>query len=424
MIVPSIDLMGGQAVQLIGGEKKAIEAGPPLPIAKRFAVAGDIAVIDLDAALGRGDNTDTAREIIRRYPCRFGGGIRDLDTAIEWLDAGASKIILGTAAVPELLAQLPRERVIAALDTRHGEVVVEGWRKATGREAIEQITHLKEFVGGFLVTFVEREGRMKGIDLAAVAKVVEAAAPVKVTVAGGVTTTEEIAEIDRLGADVQVGMALYSGVLDLADGLVAPIVSDRKDGLWSTVIVDENGQTLGLAYSNIESIREAVRTRTGVYHSRKRGLWVKGKTSGNTQQLLRVELDCDRDALRFTVRQRGKGFCHKDTYTCWGEDSGIFHLARLLQSRVASAPAGSYTRRLLDEPSLLAAKIREEADELARAKTPGEVIHEAADVIYFTLTALARAGVDLCDVEQELARRNRKVTRRPGDAKPQTEVIQ
>ena len=418
MIVPSIDLMGGQAVQLIGGEKLAIEAGPPLPIAERFAVAGDIAVIDLDAALGKGDNTDTMLEIIRRYPCRVGGGIRDLDVAIEWLAAGAIQIIMGTAAVPELLVQLPRERIIAALDARHGEVVVEGWRVGTGCGVIERIVDLKELVGGFLVTFVEREGRMKGLDLANVAEVVEAAAPVKVTVAGGVTTAEEIAEIDRLGADVQVGMALYSGALDLADGLVAPLESDRPDGLWSTVIVDENGQALGLAYSNIESIREAVRTRTGIYHSRKRGPWVKGKTSGNTQQLLRVDLDCDRDALRFTVRQMGKGFCHNDTYTCWGVDSGIFHLARLLRSRVVSAPEGSYTRRLLDDPALLAAKIREEADELARAKTPDEVIHEAADVMYFTLTALARAGVDLRDVEQEFARRNRKVTRRPGDVKP------
>ena len=418
MIVPSIDLMGGQAVQLIGGEKIAIEAGPPLPIAERFAVAGDIAVIDLDAALGKGENADTVREIIKRYPCRFGGGIRDLDAAIEWLDAGAVQIIIGTAAVPELLVQLPRERVIAALDARHGEVVVEGWRKGTGCGVIERIADLKELVGGFLVTFVEREGRMQGLDLARVAKVVEAAAPVKVTVAGGVTTTEEIAEIDRLGADVQVGMALYSGALDLADGLVAPLESDRPDGLWPTVIVDENGQALGLAYSNLESIREAVRTRTGVYHSRKRGRWVKGKASGNTQQLLRVDLDCDRDTLRFTVRQRGKGFCHNDTYTCWGEDSGIFHLTRLLRRRAASAPEGSYTRRLLADPALLAAKIREEADELARAKTPDEVIHEAADIMYFTLTALARAGVDLRDVEQEFARRNRKVTRRPGDAKP------
>ena len=188
MIVPSIDLMGGQAVQLIGGEKLAIEAGKPLPIAERFAIAGDIAVIDLDAAMGRGDNKNTAREIIRRYPCRFGGGIRDLDMAIEWLDAGATQIIVGTAAVPELLVQLPREWVIAALDARHGEVVVEGWRVGTGRNVVKRIADLKELVGGFLVTFVELEGRMKGIDLASVAEVVKAAAPVKVTVAGGVTT--------------------------------------------------------------------------------------------------------------------------------------------------------------------------------------------------------------------------------------------
>ena len=125
MIIPSIDLMGGQAVQLIGGEKKAIEAGDPMPIADRFSVAGPLAVIDLDAALGQGDNSDLIRAILRRHPCRVGGGIRDEHTAISWLDAGAEQVILGTAATPDLLSKLPRQRIIAALDARDGEVVVE-----------------------------------------------------------------------------------------------------------------------------------------------------------------------------------------------------------------------------------------------------------------------------------------------------------
>ena len=418
MIVPSIDIMDGQAVQLIGGEKKAIEAGDPVPIAERFSLVGEIAVIDLDAALGRGSNEDVIRALVRRFPCRVGGGIRDVDGAVRWLDAGARKVILGTAATPGVLGALPPERVIAALDARHGEVVVEGWQKGTGRGVIERIEELRGLVGGFLVTFVEREGRMKGIDLDEVARIVEAAGPVKVTAAGGVTTTKEIASLDGLGADAQVGMAIYSGKLDLVDAFLAPARSDRPDGLWPTVVADERGRALGLVYSDAESVRKAVSTRMGVYRSRKRGTWTKGETSGATQDLVRIDLDCDRDALRFTVRQSGPGFCHTGAWTCWGDDSGLPRLERVLRSRLDDAPEGSYTRRLLDEPGLLRAKLLEEAAELAEAGREG-VAHEAADVVYFTMTAMARAGVRLEDVEAELDRRSLVLTRRRGDAKPE-----
>jgi phosphoribosyl-ATP pyrophosphohydrolase len=146
---------------------------------------------------------------------------------------------------------------------------------------------------------------------------------------------------------------------------------------------------------------------------------VKGETSGATQDLLRVELDCDRDTLRFTVRQHGAGFCHQATVTCWGDKSGLDGLARRLEARSRQAPPGSYTRRLLDDPGLLRAKLIEEAGELAEASTPKDVAAEGADVLYLTLVTLARRGVPLADVEAELDRRALRVTRRPGDAKPE-----
>jgi phosphoribosyl-ATP pyrophosphohydrolase/phosphoribosyl-AMP cyclohydrolase len=418
MIIPSIDLMDGQAVQLIGGERRAIDAGDPMPIAEGFTLAGEIAVIDLDAALGRGDNSELVEALLRRFPCRVGGGIRDERAARRWLDAGARKVILGTAATPELLSKLPRERVIAALDARHGEVVVEGWRKGTGKTIAEQIEVLRPFVGGFLVTFVEREGRMKGIDVEQARQIVELAGDARVTAAGGVATVEEIAELDRAGADAQVGMALYSGSMRLADAIVAPARSEREDGLWATVIVDEQERALGLAWSDLESVREAVERRRGVYHSRRRGLWVKGETSGDSQELLRVDLDCDRDALRFVVRQEGRGFCHLGSWTCWGEDRGLPRLFRRLRRRLDDASEGSYTRRLLEEEGLLGAKLREEAQELSEATTKAEVTHEAADVIYFTLVSMLQKGVSLTEVEAELERRSLRLSRRRGDAKP------
>lgn len=418
MIVPSIDLMNGNAVQLIGGKERAIDAGDPRPIAQSFRLAGEVAVIDLDAALRQGTNESTIRDLFDLAPCRVGGGIRSVDTAIKWLDAGAKKVILGTAATPEVLRELPRERTIAALDAVHGEVVVDGWRSATGRTVIDRMQELREYVGGFLVTFVEREGRMQGIDLDAVKSVIDAAGDARVTVAGGVTTAEEVAAIDRLGADCQVGMALYTNRLNLAEAIAAPLTSDRADGLWPTVVVDERGIALGLAYSSTDSLRKAVELQRGVYHSRSRGLWIKGESSGATQQLLAIDLDCDRDALRFTVRQQEPGFCHHNTWTCWGESRGLRALERTLQDRKRSAPAGSYTARLFNDPALLAAKLREEAEELITAEGRDEVTAEAADVLYFTLVALVKAGVDLDQVESLLDHRALKVTRRPGHAKP------
>jgi phosphoribosyl-AMP cyclohydrolase / phosphoribosyl-ATP pyrophosphohydrolase len=412
MIIPSIDLMGGQAVQLVGGEAMAIEAGDPMPIAERFAVAGPLAVIDLDAAMKQGSNKALIEKLVASFDCHVGGGIRDVETAFFWLDAGARRIILGTMAKPEILSKLPKDRLIAALDAKHGEVVVEGWKEGTGRGILERVAELKDLVDGFLVTFVEREGRMGGTDMALARTIVEAAAPARVIIAGGVTTPEEVAELDAMGADCQVGMALYSGRLDLGEAVAAPLTSDRPDGLIPTVVTDERGVALGLVYSSKESITAAVNERRGIYQSRRRGLWRKGESSGAVQELLRVTPDCDRDSVRFTVRQTCSGFCHLETRTCFGEDGGLGRLHRRLMDRRDQAPEGSYTARLFADKARLAAKITEEAGELNAADSRDDVVWEAADLLYFTLTRLAAEGIDLAEVEQHLDRRERRVRRR------------
>ena len=421
MIIPSIDLQGGQAVQLVNGERLAIEAGDPRPLAKRFGLVGPVAVIDLDAAMGRGSHRELIRALCATTRCRVGGGIRDLQTAIDWLDAGAEHIIIGTAATPELLQKLPKDRVIVALDAKYDEVVVNGWTTSTGRSIESRMRELRAYVDGFLVTFVENEGLMQGTRMERVESLLTAAGTCSLTIAGGVTSAAEIRELDQRGVDAQVGMALYSGRLSLAEAFAAPLQSDRADGLWPTVVVDEYDRALGLCYSNIDSLRRAFETHTGVYWSRKRGLWEKGATSGATQALLSVGVDCDRDTLVFRVKQHGPGFCHLRTCSCFGELGGLPTLSARIEQRLASAPAGSYTRRLLEDASLLSAKVVEEANELVDAVEPEHVTAEAADVLYFTLVTLAKRGVSLTDVMETLDRRARKVTRRPGNAK-RTEV--
>jgi len=414
MIVPSIDLMQGRAVQLRRGRDFVLDGGDPMTRLEEFAVAGEVAVVDLDAALGKGSNAGLIREMVRRAPCRVGGGIRGLDAARGWLDAGAARIMIGTAASPEFCGALPRERVIAAVDAERGHVVVEGWRTATGAPVLDRIRDLAPLVGGFLFTQVEHEGAMSGFDFPAVADAVRAAGQARLTAAGGITTATEIAELDRIGADAQVGMALYTGRLSLGEAVAAPLAKPLDGDVWPTVVCDEWGHTLGLVWSTRESLARAIAERRGVYWSRsRRNLWEKGATSGNTQELVRVELDCDRDALRFTVRQRGAGFCHLDRRSCWPSGFDLDDLTRTIAERAARPEPGSGTAKLLADPALLAAKLREEAEELARADARGDVVHEAADLLYLTLVAVVRGGGTLADVVAELSRRRGAVTRRP-----------
>ncbi|MEM0984409.1 MAG: phosphoribosyl-ATP diphosphatase [Planctomycetota bacterium] len=419
MIIPSVDLQNGHAVQLERGKDLKIDAGDPRPIATKFGRVGEIAVIDLDAAMGTGSNADTITDLLRLAPCRVGGGIRDVDTAIKWLDAGARKVILGTAATPAILRELPRDRIIAALDAEHGEVVTHGWKTKSGRSLEDAIKELAEYVGGFLITFVENEGTMTGLDTARAEQLRDLAGErVKLTVAGGVKDAEEIGKLDALGIDAQIGMALYSGRFGLADAVASCLTTDRDDGLWPTIACDEHGRAIGFAYSNLESLNAALEEGIGAYHSRRRGLWRKGATSGDTQELVSVRADCDRDALRFVVKQAGDGFCHLKSWSCFGEDDGLPRLARRLLDPATRAAPGSYTARLFSDDDLLDKKIAEEAQELIDFRDRDNLIHEAADLLYFTLVKLAKNGVALSEIERHLDRKALKVTRRKGDAKP------
>ncbi len=423
MIVPSVDIMNGRAVQLRGGKPEGgrfpvLDVGDPEVVAARLSRAGEIAIVDLDAALGSGDNKELVKKLIRRYPARVGGGIRTVELAMELLDSGARSVMVGTQANPEFLSALPKERVIAALDMRDGRVMVEGWTKSVDFDLSKRMEELAPYVSGFLVTFIEREGAMEGLDLDRARVLVGSACGRRVTFAGGATLPVEIAELDRLGADVQAGTAIALGKLSLADAFAAPLVSDRADGLWPTLVCDEGGRALGMTWSSRESLEKAFETGLGVYQSRRRGLWTKGESSGDTQRLVRVETDCDRDTLRFTVRQEGKGFCHTGSWTCFDDGKGIERLTRTISGRRKDAPAGSYTRKLFEDEALLGSKLREEADELARAKGPVEAAAEAADVIYFALVKAEVEGAGLADIEAELDRRALKVKRRGGAAKP------
>lgn len=208
----------------------------------------------------------------------------------------------------------------------------------------------------------------------------------------------------------------------LTQSILSSLKTDRTDGLYTTLVVDTSERCLGLVYSSKESIEQAVERKVGVYYSRSRKeIWVKGLTSGNTQKLVSIQLDCDADALKFVVVQEGRNssFCHLETESCFGQfKHGLAGLEKLLQQRKLNAPQGSYTSRLFNDPALLTAKIKEEAEELTEAKDKNELSWEAADLFYFALAKLVANDVSLSDVETNLHMKHLKITRRKGDAKP------
>lgn len=231
MLIPSIDLRKGKVVQLIQGERVAIESDDLDGWIERFARFAKVQLIDLDAAMGIGTNDELVRKVAARLPCRVGGGIRSVGRAQDLLEAGAQQVIVGSAffdvrrsaedgGVLKLdFAQALRdavgaERVIGAVDSRGGRVVIHGWKTALPLSAVEAVRLLDPYCGEFLYTHVDTEGLMQGTDLNAIRAVADATGR-KVTAAGGITTREEIDALDRLGIDAVVGMAIYSGTLSL-----------------------------------------------------------------------------------------------------------------------------------------------------------------------------------------------------------------
>jgi len=221
MIIPCIDLMEGKVVQLVQGRERVLEADSPLEMLKRFADFPQIQVIDLDAAMGKGSNDGLVELIASRAVTRVGGGVRTPERARLLVEQGAYRIIVGTAAfqhelLQEIAGAVGPERLIIALDSKAGKVVVKGWQEATEFTAEEVIRQMEPYCSGFLCTYVDKEGMMQGTDLAWFRRL-RAATRHELTAAGGITTLEEIDELHRLGIHAALGMAIYTGRLSLEE---------------------------------------------------------------------------------------------------------------------------------------------------------------------------------------------------------------
>jgi phosphoribosylformimino-5-aminoimidazole carboxamide ribotide isomerase len=226
LIVPCIDLMDGKVVQLVQGREKALEGDSPEEMLRRFAAFPQIQVIDLDAAMGRGANDALVEMLAAKAVTRVGGGVRTIARAKSLLTQGAFRIIVGTSAftatgpdftfLNSLVEAIGRQRVILALDSKGGRIVVKGWQEATKFTAEEVIRQLEPYCAGFLCTYVDKEGMMQGTDLDWFRRL-RAATDLEITAAGGITTMEDIEALDKVSIHSAVGMAIYTGRLDLTE---------------------------------------------------------------------------------------------------------------------------------------------------------------------------------------------------------------
>ena len=354
----------------------------------------------------RPSSASTALDVHNSYVLVDGSTSTNHDDLISYLDRGADKLIVSLAHASDVIGFVPSDRILLLLDVANASAVSDKTRSG---------------VSGVLLKSPSLE-----LDLiSSVSHFFSGSSIFVLSTSPTPPTLHAIRELRSVGAIPVLPTSQLtldqssSSKLSITDAFLAPLRSDRPDGLFPTVVSSytQGGRSLGLVYSSRQSIVESILSGKGVYHSRRHGLWRKGDTSGATQDIIRINLDCDTDSLEFSVIQNGAGFCHLNRPSCFGELNGLSALEATLKSRLDSAPEGSYTSRLFNDPDLLRSKIMEEADELCSAETGEQVAFEAADLLYFTLTRCIAAGVSLVDIERNLDAKARKVSRRPGNAK-------
>lgn len=228
MLIPSIDLLGGRIVQLVQGEKLRLAFEDFDYWIEKFSPYPLVQLIDLDAAMGQGDNAEIVMRIAQRLPCQVGGGIRSIERARQVLDSGAKRVIVGSALFTEtggrgaidtefvtnLECAVGQSRIVAGIDTKNGLIAVKGWKTSVALTPDDAIPQLESYVAAFLYTHVDGEGMMGGFSIAIAERLRELTAR-QLIVAGGIRSREEVDALDRLGVDAVVGMAIYTEAMAL-----------------------------------------------------------------------------------------------------------------------------------------------------------------------------------------------------------------
>lgn len=431
MVISSIDLKGGHVVQLKNGKDLVLQRDDADSLISEFNKYGEVAVIDLDAALGNTDekgntaNTELLKSLLRKGNVRVGGGIRTVKKARELVSLGAEKVIIGSAAwnldrknggsilntefLDELASSIGKQRIIISVDAINGKIAVKGWTETADISLIEGAREAEKYASELLFTCVEKEGCMQGTDMEMV-KQLRDSVKCRVVAAGGVNSLEQIVQLEKFHCDVQLGMALYTGVVNLKESFINCIDWEKTNGMVPVIAQSPAGEVLMMGYSNKEALEKTFELGKLTFFSRTRNtLWTKGETSGHFLELVKMRADCDRDTILATVIPHG-GVCHTGSFNCFSseadEKSSLERLYGTIAERFANPRPGSYTATLNDKR--VREKIMEEAEELTEAEGKDEVIWEAADLLYFASVLMYKEGVTWQDVYNELDRRHKK----------------
>lgn len=431
MVISSIDLKGGHVVQLKNGKDLVLQRDDADSLISEFNKYGEVAVIDLDAALGNTDekgntaNTELLKSLLRKGNVRVGGGIRTVKKARELVSLGAEKVIIGSAAwnldrknggsilntqfLDELASSIGKQRIIISVDAINGKIAVKGWTETADISLIEGAREAEKYASELLFTCVEKEGCMQGTDMEMV-KQLRDSVKCRVVAAGGVNSLEQIVQLEKLHCDVQLGMALYTGAVNLKESFINCIDWEKTNGMVPVIAQSPAGEVLMMGYSNKEALEKTFELGKLTFFSRTRNtLWTKGETSGHCLELVKMRADCDRDTILATVIPHG-GVCHTGSFNCFSseadEKSSMERLYGTIAERFANPRPGSYTATLNDKR--VREKIMEEAEELTEAEGKDEVIWEAADLFYFASVLMYKEGITWQDVYNELDRRHKK----------------
>lgn len=431
MVISSIDLKDGHVVQLKNGKDLVLQRDDSDALIDEFNKYGEVAIIDLDAALrntdekGNTKNTELLKSLLRRGNVRVGGGIRDVKKARQLISLGAEKVIIGSAAwnasrkdgepilntafLDELVKAIGRQRIIISVDAINGKIAVKGWTETANISLIEGAREAEKYASELLFTCVEKEGCMQGTDMGMV-KELRNAVKCRVVAAGGVNSLEQVVELERMGCDVQLGMALYTGVVSLKDSFIECLNWEKTDGMIPVIAQSEAGEVLMMGYANKDAFERTFKDGKLTFFSRTRkALWTKGETSGHFLQLVKLRADCDRDTVLATVIPHG-GACHTGSWTCFTSEpdakSNMERLYATIADRFANPKPGSYTATLNDKR--VREKVMEEAEELTEADGKDEVVWEAADLLYFVSVLMYKEGVSWKDVYNELDKRHKE----------------
>lgn len=431
MVISSIDLKDGHVVQLKNGRDLVIQRDDADNLINEFNFYGEVAVIDLDAAMGNVDakgntvNTNLLKSLLRKGNVRTGGGIRTVKRARELISLGAEKVIIGSSAwnknpssndsvlntefLEELVQAIGKQRIIISVDAINGKIAVKGWTETIDVSLIEGAKQAEQYCSELLFTCVEKEGCMQGTNID-MAQELRNAVKCRLVVAGGVSTESEIEQLEKMGCDVQLGMALYTNKVSLKDSFIRCLDWKKTDGMIPVIAQSEHGEVLMMGYANHEAFKKTFDTKKLTFWSRTRNtLWTKGETSGHFLEVKKLRADCDRDTVLATVVPHG-GVCHTGSFNCFSseadEKSSMERLYGTIAERFANPKPGSYTATL--DSKRVREKIEEEAEELCEADGKDEVIWEAADLLYFVSVLMYKEGVNWNDIYSELDRRHKE----------------